>query len=72
MVVRYLVLEIPKAIVQCKYGKYGSASYSKFIKSKRGGFMLGLTDPGVIAAFLFSIGSALLCVIYGVINWNND
>lgn len=43
-----------------------------FIKLKRGGFMLGLTDPGIIAAFLLSIGSALLCVVYGLINWNND
>lgn len=34
--------------------------------------MLGLTDPGVIAAYLLSIGSALLCVVYGVINWEKD
>jgi len=34
--------------------------------------MLGLTDPGVIAAFLLSIGSALLCVAYGLINWNKE
>lgn len=34
--------------------------------------MLGLTDPGIIAAFLLSIGSALLCVVYGLMNWNND
>ncbi|WP_348983098.1 symporter small accessory protein [Desulfosporosinus sp. I2] len=34
--------------------------------------MLGLTDPGVIAAYLLSIGSALLCVIYGAINWEKE
>jgi hypothetical protein len=34
--------------------------------------MLGLTDPGVIAAYLFSIGSALLCVVYGVMNWEKE
>lgn len=34
--------------------------------------MLGLSEPGVILAYLLSIGSALLCVIYGAKNWNNS
>ncbi len=34
--------------------------------------MLGLSEPGVVLAYLLSIGSALLCVIYGAINWNNS
>lgn len=34
--------------------------------------MLGLTDGGVIAAYLLSIGSALLCVIYGWLNWEKQ
>ena len=33
--------------------------------------MLGLDDPGVILAYLLSIGGAVLCVVYGVLNWNN-
>lgn len=33
--------------------------------------MLGLTDPGVILAYLLSIGSAAYCVYYGLKNWNN-
>ena len=33
--------------------------------------MLGLADAGVTAAFLFSIGSALLCVVYGLVHWNH-
>lgn len=34
--------------------------------------MFGLTDPGVLLAYLLCIGSALLCVIYGAKNWNNS
>ncbi|MHB1406616.1 MAG: symporter small accessory protein [Desulfitobacteriaceae bacterium] len=33
---------------------------------------LGLTDPGVIFAYVLSIASALLCVVYGVLNWNKE
>jgi hypothetical protein len=32
--------------------------------------MLGIEDKGVLAAYLLCIASTLLCVIYGVINWN--
>ncbi len=34
--------------------------------------MLGLTDPGVILAYLLSIGGALFCVGYGIKNWNSS
>lgn len=34
--------------------------------------MLGLTDPGIILAYALSIGGAVLCVVYGIINWNNS
>ena len=31
---------------------------------------LGIKDGWVLAAYLLCIGSTLLCVIYGIINWN--
>jgi hypothetical protein len=34
--------------------------------------MLGLSDPSILLAYLLSICGALLCVSYGVINWNKD
>jgi hypothetical protein len=32
--------------------------------------MLGIEDKYVLAAYLLCIGSTLLCVVYGLINWN--
>ena len=32
--------------------------------------MLGFQDKWVLLAYLLSIGSSLLCVIYGIVNWN--
>jgi hypothetical protein len=32
--------------------------------------MLGLEDPWIIAAYLGSVFSTLLCIVYGVLNWN--
>lgn len=32
--------------------------------------MLGLGDAGVSLAYLLTLGSALLCAVYGFINWN--
>ncbi|HOK96483.1 MAG TPA: hypothetical protein PK052_08935 [Anaerohalosphaeraceae bacterium] len=32
--------------------------------------MLGIEDKGVLAAYLLCIASTLLCVIWGLINWN--
>jgi hypothetical protein len=34
--------------------------------------MLGLHNVSVLTAYLFSILSAILCVIYGIVNWNRD
>ncbi len=31
---------------------------------------LGMGDPWVLLAYLLSIASALLCVFYGLANWN--
>ncbi len=32
--------------------------------------MLGIEDKGVLAAYLLCISAAILCVVYGIINWN--
>lgn len=32
--------------------------------------MWGIEDKWVLAAYLLCIGSAALCVIYGLVNWN--
>ncbi len=32
--------------------------------------MLGFEGVGVLLAYLLSIGAMLLCVVYGVKNWN--
>lgn len=32
--------------------------------------MWGIQDGWILAAYLLCIGSALLCVVYGVVNWN--
>ena len=32
--------------------------------------MLGLPDASIWLAYVLSVGSALLCVIYGIVNWN--
>lgn len=34
--------------------------------------MFGLTDLSIILAYLLSALSAVLCIIYGAINWNKD
>lgn len=34
--------------------------------------MLGLPDASIWLAYVLSIGGALLCVIYGIVNWNKD
>ncbi|WP_407681394.1 symporter small accessory protein [Pseudodesulfovibrio profundus] len=33
--------------------------------------MLGLGSVEIALAFWLSIASALLCVVYGIVNWNN-
>ncbi|KZX16356.1 hypothetical protein MBCUT_09080 [Methanobrevibacter cuticularis] len=32
--------------------------------------ILGIPDPWVLSGFLLTILATLLCVIYGIINWN--
>jgi len=32
--------------------------------------ILGISDPWVLSGYLLVVLSALLCVIYGAINWN--
>ncbi|MFA5424213.1 MAG: symporter small accessory protein [Phycisphaerae bacterium] len=32
--------------------------------------MLGIEDKWVAAAYILCIASTLLCVLYGIINWN--
>ncbi len=34
--------------------------------------MLGFEGIGVVLAYVLTIAAALLCVIYGVINWNKS
>lgn len=33
--------------------------------------LLGFADPWITLGYLLCIGSALLCVVYGYLNWNN-
>lgn len=32
--------------------------------------MLGINDPWISGVYLLCILSALLCIVYGIINWN--
>ncbi len=32
--------------------------------------MLGITDVGIWTAYILCILSAILCVVYGIVNWN--
>lgn len=34
--------------------------------------MFGLTDLSIILAYSLSAISAVLCIVYGAINWNKD
>ena len=34
--------------------------------------MLGIEDPWVVAAFVLCIVSALFCLIWGILKWNQD
>jgi hypothetical protein len=36
------------------------------------GNMLGIDDPWIWGVYLLCILSALLCLIYGVVNWNKE
>jgi len=32
--------------------------------------MFGIKDPGIWSAYLICILSAIVCVVYGIVNWN--
>ena len=32
--------------------------------------MLGIEDPGIYWAYILTILSSVLCVVYGIVNWN--
>jgi hypothetical protein len=32
--------------------------------------MLGIEDKGVLTAYLLCIASTILCIVYGLLNWN--
>lgn len=32
--------------------------------------MLGFQDAGTFLAYFLSIGAAILCIVYGIVNWN--
>jgi hypothetical protein len=32
--------------------------------------MFGISDPKIIIAYGLSIGLAIACIIYGLLNWN--
>jgi hypothetical protein len=34
--------------------------------------VLGIDDPGIWGVYLLCIFSTLLCVIYGIVNWNRE
>jgi uncharacterized membrane protein YidH (DUF202 family) len=34
--------------------------------------MFGLSDASILLAYLFCVGGAMLCVAYGVVNWNKN
>ena len=34
--------------------------------------MLGIDDPWIWGVYLLCILSALLCLIYGIVNWNRE
>lgn len=34
--------------------------------------ILGMEGPGVIAAYVCTIAATLICVVYGIVNWNKS
>ena len=34
--------------------------------------MFGMADPWIAIVYFLCIASSLLCVVYGLINWNSD
>jgi hypothetical protein len=44
--------------------------YKKKEERKGGYLMLGIPDVSIWLAYVLCIASAILCVVYGIINWN--
>jgi len=42
------------------------------VQQEGGEILLGIDDPGIVAVYLLCIFSMLLCVIYGLVNWNKE
>jgi len=59
----------------CISGRF-IASEADFLESDRmqnvekEEIMLGLSDPSILLAYLLSLGGAVLCIVYGIVNWN--
>jgi len=34
--------------------------------------MLGLADGQIVLAYVLSIAATIVCVVYGILNWNKD
>jgi hypothetical protein len=34
--------------------------------------MLGIQDPQIIVAYALCIGLAIVCFLYGLLNWNKE
>jgi hypothetical protein len=32
--------------------------------------MFGIPDPQIVAGYALAIGLAILCILYGLLNWN--
>jgi hypothetical protein len=43
---------------------------ARTIPAIKGDTMLGFSDAGALLAYLLTIGAALLCIVYGILNWN--
>ncbi|MFH0968728.1 MAG: symporter small accessory protein [Methanobacteriota archaeon] len=34
--------------------------------------LFGITDPAIILGYVLSIGLAIACIVYGLLNWNRE
>lgn len=32
--------------------------------------MLGIDDPWILGGYIFTIGITIICILYGLLNWN--
>jgi len=42
------------------------------MQQEGGDILLGIDDPVIVLVYLLCILSTLLCVVYGIINWNKE